>query len=206
MKKFTLSVVTVLAMSTFAVAGGDIEPVIEPVVEVEAPAADDSSFYIGAGYSYVDIEMDDFPVTEANSNAFMLLAGYNFNKYIAVEGRYTKSLGDMEVTWIEGGDTEDIDADVKNIAIYLKPMYPVGKMTLYGLLGYGRTTLDFTGDGGPEGDDSGFQWGIGASYAMNDNIGLFVDYTRLYDDTGFDDLTSADVTVDSINFGVTYTF
>jgi len=32
MKKFSLSVVTVLAMSAFAVAGGDIEPVVEPVV------------------------------------------------------------------------------------------------------------------------------------------------------------------------------
>jgi len=37
MKKLTLSIVAVMAMGTFAIAGGDIAPVEEPMVEVAAP-------------------------------------------------------------------------------------------------------------------------------------------------------------------------
>lgn len=48
MKRFTLSVAALAAIGTFAMAGGDIEAPVEPVVEVEAPAAvSDSGFYIG---------------------------------------------------------------------------------------------------------------------------------------------------------------
>jgi len=48
MKKFNLLLVAVLAMSTFAVAGGDIAPVEEPVVVVPEVVEDTSAFYIGA--------------------------------------------------------------------------------------------------------------------------------------------------------------
>ena len=55
--------------------------------------------------------------------------------------------------------------------------------------------------------ESGFQWGLGASYEVVENVGVFVDYTNLYDDTGFDgELPNQDVLADSINIGFTYTF
>ncbi|MCO4845035.1 MAG: porin family protein [Sulfurovum sp.] len=214
MKKFTLSVVTVLAMSTLAIAGGDIAPV-EPVVEVEAPI-DDSSFYVGLGYSAMNMNNDAAlrvtapgfgvnllswsPNADISGDALSLIAGYNFNKYIGVEGRYSATFGDLT---FDNGTETDYNGDMSNIALYLKPMYPMGGITLYGLLGYGEVTVedDFT-----EYSESGFQWGLGASYAMTENIGIFVDYTTLYDDTGFDTVTIGDYKVDSINFGLTYTF
>ena len=49
MKKFTLSLATIMAMGTFAIAGGDIAPV-EPIVEVPVVIEDDSAFYLGLGY------------------------------------------------------------------------------------------------------------------------------------------------------------
>ncbi len=62
---------------------------------------------------------------EHDGDATLLLAGYNFNQYIGVEARYA-------------GLTDCLE----NTAIYVKPMYPIGDATVYGLLGYGETTYD----------------------------------------------------------------
>ncbi len=201
MKKFTLSTIAVVAMSTFALAGGDIAPV-EPVVEVEAPVVDDSGFYVGLGYSYIKTNVKEAgdPEFDITGDAIGILAGYNFNQYIAVEGRYGTTFGD--ITYEDESGSMDTSGDMTNWGIYLKPMYPMGELTLYGLLGYGELTID---DAGSEESDGGLQWGLGASYAVNDNVGVFVDYTRLYDDSGFDS-NNVDVVAESINVGFTYKF
>jgi len=208
MKKFTLSIAAVMAMGTFAIAGGDIAPVEEPVVEVAV--VDDSAFYVGLGYSYMNMNHKwSYAANEGsgeedlNGNALTVLAGYNFNKYIAVEGRYSITLGDMTA---EMPDKDmDIDAELSNIGLYLKPMYPVGELTLYGLLGFGKVTLEDPAGG--DHSESGLQWGLGADYAVTEDVGVFVDYTRLYDDKGFDgESPDDDFVVDSINVGLTYKF
>ncbi|HFQ61010.1 MAG TPA: hypothetical protein ENK39_01750 [Epsilonproteobacteria bacterium] len=92
---------------------------------------------------------------------------------------------------------------MSNIALYLKPQYALNQVTLYGLLGYGQVKLD---DGATHSENS-FQWGLGANFSATDTIDVFVDYTRLYDDNGFDDLSPAnDFSVDTINVGVSYNF
>ncbi len=180
MKKIALSIVTALTMTSVAFAGGDIAPV-EPEVSVPEVVSTPGSFYAGLGYSYVTV---DYTTGDDSADSALLLAGYNFNDYIGVEGRYT----------FENSD------NVSNAAIYLKGMYPVGQFGLYALLGYGQTDIDTL-------SESGFQWGIGANYALTDNIGLFVDYVRMYDDTGFDgELPRQDVTVDAVSVGATYKF
>ena len=59
-------------------------------------------------------------------------------------------------------------------------------------------------------DDSGFSWGLGASYYFTPNISIFADYTRLYDDSfdGYDAFSdfSQDTTVETIDVGVSYRF
>lgn len=208
MKKFNLSLAAFLAMGTFAVAGGDIAPV-EPVIETPVVEETKSPFYIGLGYSYMNMNIDGYtrsttvtpagtaavPTTtlvsvaeeDHNGDAILVLAGYNFNDYVAVEGRYA-------------GFTDCLD----NAGIYLKPMYPFGEITLYGLLGYGETSYD---NGTVDLSESGFQWGVGANYAITEKVAVFVDYTNLYDDSGFDNhLTDVDFLVDTVNVGFTYTF
>ena len=212
MKKLTLSIVAVMAMSTFAIAGGDIAPVEEPMVEVVEPVVNDSGFYLGLGYSYMDLNVDFGGDSEANidGNALTVIAGYKFNRYFAAEGRYSTTFGDLTFEGTSHGHTGaeiDIDAGISNIALYLKPMYPVTEeFNVYALLGYGQVSME-VGGSDPDGSENGFQWGLGASYAVNDSIGLFLDYTRLYDDEGFDNFgDDEDALLDSINFGVTYKF
>jgi len=195
MKKVTLSLIATLAMSTFAVAGGDIAPV-EPAITVPEVAESTGSFYVGLGYSYMNMNIDSYdsgqtsalivPEEDHDGDAVLLLAGYNFNQYFGVEARYA-------------GLTDCLE----NYGIYAKPMYPVGDVTVYGLLGYGETTYD----NGTSSSESGFQWGLGANYAVTEQIGVFVDYTSLYNDSGFDGhLTGVDFMVDSVNVGMTYKF
>jgi opacity protein-like surface antigen len=183
MKKVTLSIIAVVAMNTFAMAGGDISPVEPQITVPEVSESTPGSFYVGAGYSYMNLDAEI--AGEHDGDATLLLAGYNFNQYIGVEARYA-------------GLTDCLE----NAAIYVKPMYPIGAASVYGLIGYGETTYD---NGAASESDNGFQWGIGANYAVTENIGVFADYTNLFDDSSFDG-TNNDVTVDSINVGVTYTF
>ena len=220
MKKIIYSAAACLALSSFAFAGGDIEPVVESVVE-EVPVVSKGDFYIGGGISLLSFErmfdnswIGEDPVwqkEEASWTGGTILAGYQFKPYLAVEGRYTMSFSDA--SWkVDGRDVGDYDDKLSNIAIYLKPMYPVGNLTLYGLLGYGKTTIDW--DGPSKMSDSDFQWGIGAAMDINDRVSLFVDYTVMFDDDEFDPPSgpvmiiseTRDYKVDAITLGVTYKF
>ncbi len=204
MKKFNLSLVAVLAMSAFAVAGGDIAPV-EPVVETPVVVEDNSAFYLGLAYGLVNYDLStpkyDVDVDE-DIDTFMFQAGYEFNQYVAVEGRY----------WAGFNDIGDIAGDFDTWGIYVKPQYPIGAFNLYALLGYASTTVE--PDSGVDYIDvDGFSWGLGAEYKFAENLSVFVDYVSMSDTDedfkldGHDiDDGLVDVDIQSINFGVTYRF
>ena len=82
MKKITLSLIAILAMSVFAVAGGDIAPV-EPEITVPEATESIGSLYVGAGYSYMNMDSS----TDHDGDAILLIAGYNFNQYFGIEAR-----------------------------------------------------------------------------------------------------------------------
>jgi len=223
MKKLTLSIAAIMAMSTFAIAGGDIAPVEEPMVEVAAPVVDDSGFYLGLAYSYMDTErVLLYPETiDTSWNAGMLQAGYKFNQYIAVEGRYWLTVGDADFSstenWNDGLIKENEEnTDLDTWGIYVKPMYPVtDAFDIYALLGYAQSKIevDLSHGVGVAVDDGAFSWGLGAAYSFTENLSVFADYVVLYDDTvipvfggqTYPDFP-VDVKIDTINFGITYKF
>ena len=158
MKKFNLSLVTVLAMSTFAIAGGDFktDTPVEPVVEI--PEESRTYFYLGAAYT--DIHNGE------SGDGYGLIAGYSFMDNLAVEARYAS---------VES----DNNHDITNTVIFLKPKVTVAddSLCIYGLLGYGQ--VDYVGV-----KDEGLEYGAGVAYNFNDNIALFADYiqTKAIDD------------------------
>jgi opacity protein-like surface antigen len=244
MKRFTLSMAALAAMGTLAMAGGDIEAPVEPVVEVEAPmAVSDSGFYIGGAYSAAKLDRDfngweeeldsgdgiyeEYRGSvEVEYDALMLQAGYKFNQYLAVEGRYWKSLSDGDWSYNASGTENDEpfsehdsgsdgDFDFEAWGIYVKPMYPVTEeLDVYALLGYGNVTLTNAWDEGDFLDENGFQWGLGASYALTDKLSVFADYVQLCDadnsesweDEGYIGQENWDDTVYTVNIGLTYKF
>jgi len=217
MKKFNLSLVTVLAMSTFVMAGGDIAPVEEPVVVVPEVIESTGAFYIGAAYGLLSADAEEtFPGgnltydTESNDySQFMLQAGYKFNDYVAVEGRYWIGMDDnsWDNVWDNHGG---LTAELDTWGLYVKPMYPVTEnFDIYALLGYASSDYEISGAGYTWNQDAfdGFSWGLGADYAFTDSVSVFVDYVALYDDTYVNNAgNNVDFTIDSWNFGVTYTF
>jgi len=220
MKNIVLSAVAVLAMSSFAAAGGDIAPVEEPVVVVE-PVVTDAGFYLGLAYGLGNIDGNvywpdgnvDFMLSEydIDYSTVMLQAGYKFNSYVAVEGRYWFGLDEDSTVSFEG-ETENITTNIDTWGIYVKPMYPVtDAFDIYALLGYAGSTLDVDNGGTTYSQDlDGFSWGIGAAYSFNDNVSLFVDYVSMYDDDAetvdADSDLLTDNTISTWNFGVTYKF
>jgi len=199
-----------LIVSELSFAGGNILPVEEPVA-VESSTFD-SSVYIGLGVSGMYLN-NDFSKEEFSSTGIMLQAGYQFNKYIAVEGRYTKNVADLKY---DHGNTvnpnySDYPGDFSNAAIYVKPMYTFDDFSVYALLGYGEVTLTDLPQpnlsGSVDRAENGFQWGLGASYVFMENISVFADYVKVYDDKGFDYRAQlVDIDSDLWTLGVTYKF
>ena len=210
MRNSVLSLVSILALSGMAYAGGDVTP-IEEVVEV-LPVVDDSEFYLGLGISWMSLD-NDYNGEAFSANAIMLQAGYQINQYFAIEGRYTHDVGDVEYdhgTSINP-NYDAYPTDFTNLALYAKGMYPIGDFTPYVLLGYGEVALTNIplGGAGISADraEQGFQWGLGASYDFTENIAVFVDYVNMYNGTGFDErAVNADISADTWTLGVTYKF
>ena len=220
MNKIVLSGWAVIAMSSLGFAGGDfkdVEPAIVPVVPIVEE--DKSGLYAGLAiaynltYSAEKKWWDDTTPTQDEIGKLVGQLGYNFNEYIAIEGRIGTSIVDENY------------ADVMTYSLFLKPQYPISEdFTIYGLLGFGLVQVDgSSGDNKPAAwpdvigeeilDDTSFQWGIGLSYSINEDFSIFIDYTKLADDADinstlysydpvvYDKLSSQDLTV-----GVTYNF
>lgn len=196
MKKIVSAVV---AMSSLVFAGGDI---VEPVVS-EPVSKGLSGFYAGLGIAAVSTRRTGFPVDFFNTEEeqdrlgnVSFLAGYNFNEYIAVEGRYSTSF------------THDEDIEMDGWSLFLKPQYPVSEdFSVYALLGYGGVKLDGIKPlGAVDVDDTAFQWGLGVTYMVTENVSLFADYTWLSND--MDGLYAGvnGVDVDVFTVGVNYHF
>ena len=202
MKTTTLSLISILALSRLAFAGGDIAPVEEPVIV--APVIDNSAFYLGLGIGDATVN-DDFTSEEFSATTLMLQAGYQYNQYVAVEGRYTFAVNTDYTPGNTTASSSDYDGDFSSWGVYVKPMYPIGDFTLYALLGYGGVMLDDLVGG--DAYEDGFQWGLGAGYAFSEQISIFVDYVSLYDDTGFDYRAQFDdVDSDTWTVGMSYKF
>jgi len=201
MRMMSKIVAVVLLGSVCSYAGGDIAPVqepiavIPPVIEV-APTA----FYVGLGYSCLQTALDKADVDTRAMSSLSATVGYNFNQYLAVEGRYTASMGDVTVD--TRGLEVDVDSiDMSNIGLYIKPQYSYDKIAVYALLGYG----EFTIDDGTSYSEAGIQYGIGLNAMVSDSVGIYADFRRLYDDSSFD-MIDDDTVANSYTVGVNYHF
>lgn len=189
MTKLVTMMLSTLLYSNVAIAGGDIAPVEEPVEAVQID--DESGPYLGLGVSSMRLK-NDLTNEKFSSTGIMLQAGYQVNAYLAVEGRYTFNVGDLEYRrgMTRNLNYNDYPGDFYNLGIYVKPMISYDDFSFYALLGYGEVTLTDLPQpsrlGSVDRAESGFQWGLGAAYTFMDDISCFVDYVKLYDDKGFD--------------------
>ena len=221
-----LSVAVIASSSLFA--GGGFVPAPEPDVEpvepavAEVPATEPESEikpYVGGalGTSSTTVSSQALvcggcqydKLNQTNSHApdkllkwggdgsattMMGLAGVEINDYLAVEGRLTKSVSDYEIK-----DHKPIS--MYNAALYLKPQYKFEDFGVYALLGYGLTNVSFMDN---DTKTSGFQYGAGASYDINDQISAFADYTKLVGSSKKISEATTLKDIDNVNVGIIY--
>jgi opacity protein-like surface antigen len=224
MKRLNLSLVTIFAMSSLAIAGGDIVPV-EPAIEVAptpapvfvdeavvAPVDDGTGFYVGVGYSFLDVErsIDEYGTDNTfyegtgEYEAVLLKAGYKMNPYIAVEGRYWAGLNQQKWATISDNRVQS-EGGIDAYGLFAKPMYPMtDALDVYALIGYGSVDYDISYD--YSGTFDGVAWGFGANYEFDSKVSVFADYTSIYNDTTDTPMSYLDDTMDFINVGVGYRF
>lgn len=165
--------------------------------------ADNAGFYIGGGYAYTTVSFSassdwlDLPSFDADTDSILLLAGFDFNDYIGVEGRYYWNItSGIKYEYNLFGLLDDYEAE--SFAVYVKPQYSFDLISIYALLGF--TMNDYTALA-QTGDDTLFSWGVGARLNMTESFSAFVDYT---------DLGESDVILttglSSWNFGLSYKF
>lgn len=201
MKMIKKIATVVLLGSACSYAGGDIAPAIEPVIDIP-PVIEviPTAFYVGLGYSCLQTAFSQADVDSRAMSSLSATAGYKFNPYLAVEGRYTASMGDVTVE--TRGVEVDVDSvDMANIGLYLKPQYSLNNFAIYGLLGYGQVTID----DGVEISDSGIQYGLGLNAMVSDSVSVFADFRKLYDDSSFDAIED-DTVSNSYTIGINYHF
>jgi len=216
MKKILLSAITLALLGSGVQAGGDIAPVVVPV---PLESGCHNGFYVGAGlsdqrtYSKDSDWFDDSILGQDKTIPLIGVLGYQFNCYLALEGRVGKSL------------FEEDYADVLTYSIFLKPQYPVTEdFSVYGLIGYGVVRVKGTDGHVPAAnvgktivDTGSFQWGFGMQYDITDEWSIFLDYTSLMKDKSISPQplynydasagrTWDKISDDSINVGVLYHF
>ena len=165
--------------------------------------ADNAGLYLGLGYAYTAIDFGadatfiDFDAFDVATDSIVFLAGYDFNEWLGIEGRYywniTSAVADEYNAY---GLLDEYKAE--SFAFYAKPQYSFDMISIYALLG---VTMNDYALPLLSSDDTLFSWGAGAKFNFTESFGAFVDYT----DLGETDIVLA-TALSSWNFGITYKF
>ncbi len=141
---------------------------------------EDSPWYAGAGLVGGQAKSSD---CEDITYGFMVKVGYDFSEYLGAEVR------GLRTNWeYEGGK-------LKHLGAFVKPMYGVNEeITLYGLAGYAKTVMGTKRNF----SDTGFAYGFGVDYALDEDFALFVDYERLLHNAPYD--------FNALSLGLSYNF
>jgi len=208
MKKVIFSFVAATALSSALFAGKSVAPApIPPLPVPEKPTAPTVvpplGLYVGGGLTYAksecqcdtDVRFADGTTSNKNEGktyGVNIKAGYDFNEYIGIEGKY------IYTPW---GDKEKT---LKHYGLYVKPNMPVtNNIDAYALLGYGKTECETLDE-----DFKGFAWGLGTEYSLGtknsglkEGWGVYAEYLRPIKKSG-----AKDVKADTLSAGVTYHF
>lgn len=187
MKKIVALAVPAALLTSVAMAGSPVAPVVEPVVTPVAPVAvvtpitpDWTGFYAGAQASYSDYDLGGDADGSVKGAGYGLHAGYNYdlqnNWVLGAEAAYDWSKADGE-----GVDLDNVTT------LKLKAGYAVGGSLIYATGGWSWADASW---GGNDYSDNGWVAGVGVDYLLNPNwiLGaevLYRDFSN-FDDTGVD--------------------
>lgn len=198
----------ILIATASALAFGSLSA-MAPAAAQNAYVEEDTGFYLGGGYSVVDIETDND--VGDSTNALTGRVGYQFTPNWAIEGEGTFGIDDGEFDY--EGNEDDFDFDQNDdgdlddalnapgelgldyqAAVFGKFTYPVNdSIDLFARAGYAFTEIDSTielSDGSSVnigGSENGPAFGAGAAFDVTESSSIRADYTRYeYDEANAD--------------------
>ena len=177
MRKIAISIVTLIALGNSAYAGGKyVEPAENAPVEEIPAVVNPLAFYAGLGVVAAGLSRD-CPCANTDRLKDMTYGGiarvgWDYNNYVGIEARYLHA------------SIEDDFSQTTHYGLYLKPQVPFGAFNIYGLLGYGKTTVEYNNHHGRSStlDKSGFSYGAGLEYALTKEWRIWLDYQHLLND------------------------
>jgi len=156
-------------------------------------AAADNGFYLGAGITQTEFDIDDFGSEGLDDNSFKLIAGFRPLDWLAVEANYI-DLGGESFTDPTFGD---VSVDTTAITVSGLAIAEVGVVDLYARLGLANWKIDLDSDFGNASDDGWeptYGVGVGAHFG---SLGVRAEYETFSAD---------DVDIDTLSLSFTYTF
>lgn len=176
--KITISVLALMALGNSAYAGGKyVEPQDAPVEAIPSTTYA-LPLYVGVGAIAAGLSRDctcaDGSRLKDMTYGVLARVGWDFNKYVGIEGRYLNA------------SIEDDFSQTQHYGLYLKPQYHVlDQMNVYGLLGYGKSTVDYNNHKGKSStlDKTGFSYGAGVEYDLSSD-NKEGEYSRAFDGQG----------------------
>jgi OOP family OmpA-OmpF porin len=167
-----ISVASVLLVSASAFAAGPV--LAQQTRDDQRKGANVEGLYIGGGIGDFSSSID---FTDGD-NAMKLFAGWNFNRYFAVQGDYV-DFGDQAgaVSPSVGGTS-----NVKGFAPSIVGTIPLGPVELFGRVGMMFYNLDVNLNGGGQViDDSAndLVWSAGVGIDIKDRLNLRLEYEQI---------------------------
>jgi len=147
---------------------------------------------IYAGMGYTSVINTDIVINgqlQSDKDAGTIIAGYQISEFVAAEGRYS-----FVSTTTDSFTFAEVSGN--NWGVYIKPQLKIQEaFKIYALLGYG--------DIGYLEDSAGGQYGLGASYTIQNDLEIFVDWVNGFTgETGsLQDSITKDGSIDSITIG-----
>ena len=189
--------ITLFSTLILNAGGKEITPVSSDTIAIE----DDGGFYVGGAFAHFGLYNTDAH-ENLTARALTLIAGYEINRYLSIEGRYTQS---SNVAYHKDKQTKPLTSHYTDTALYAKIGYPVGSITPYVLTGYGRNTI--TNLIGSDRTENAIRYGAGVSIKATESFSLFGDYVRAYQGKGFDGRATAEHQhINLLSAGIIYKF
>ena len=159
-------------------------------------AAADNGFYLGAGITKSEFDVDEFGSDSLDDNSFKLIAGFRPLNWLAVEANYIDLGGES----FEDEFLGDSSIDATAITVSALAIAEVGVIDLYARLGMANWKIDIDTEAFDNLSEDGWEptygVGIGAHFG---SLGVRAEWEQF----NADDL-DADISTISLSF--TYTF
>ena len=147
----------------------------------------DSGFYLGAGAGRAHLDVNCTSACETRDTAWGVYAGYQFNRYFAIEAGYN-DFGTMTTAATLFGVTANIRQSTTVWEVDALAIAPVSdKFSMFAKIGMYRYDTDASSSGAFVSTSSGkgteFTLGLGAQWAFTPNLAARMEWQR-YNDVG----------------------